>query len=553
MSDFTQAITGGRDAPFRDPFTRAGQFQEADADIFGAALGYSFEQTPFQQALDKQDILISQGKGVRPGSRKEGIAPEPLPGEPAMSREAWQESDYAREDVQWHEGMTPTQARILARRSDTRNRLEALKAYSKGSLSAELTAMATAEFSDPINLATAFVPVPGLGEARLAMLGERIGALGTRVVRGAAEGAFGSALVEPFLAQGADLLQEDYTFMQSLQNVAMGAFVGSALHSGVGLVRGEFRRVPVESHVEAFDTALAQAQLGREIDVRGVIRTEPMEWQGPRRPLSEAPEARDFDLGAFRGAAAGGRYADYTPVAPAERRWLEAVNAELQSTEAGYRIFHDDGRVEGVKATTPEWFQLYNRTVAEQQVEAKKIRKANETLPDAQKKPVQPVGSILTRADVNRVTRKLLNHEPLGKREGEIAAAVMEEARAMRQENARQMVEARENRPDPDIEARQRITSADADFEAGRPDTVAAFDDVASFFDEVAATAKPVRELSDLEKEVQGMEETIAEARKLEHLDESDEAELQRIAELEKEAATYVDALKAAETCMRMG
>ena len=91
---------------------------------------------------------------------------------------------------------------------------------------------------DPINVASAFVPV--VGEARvLSMLGRASGALGRAGVRagvGAVEGAVGAAMIEPVIALAQTQQQADYDMSDALGNIAFGAAFGAALHPAAGAV-----------------------------------------------------------------------------------------------------------------------------------------------------------------------------------------------------------------------------------------------------------------------------------------------------------------------------
>ena len=96
---------------------------------------------------------------------------------------------------------------------------------------------------DPINVASAFVPV--VGEARvLSMLGRAKGTLGRAAVRaevGLVEGAVGGALVEPLVHAGQKAVQADYDMTDSLLNVGFGAIMGAGLQPLAGGV-GDFLR-----------------------------------------------------------------------------------------------------------------------------------------------------------------------------------------------------------------------------------------------------------------------------------------------------------------------
>lgn len=92
---------------------------------------------------------------------------------------------------------------------------------------------------DPLNIASAFVPV--VGPARYsAMIGGATSALGRAGVRagiGAAEGAVGAAILEPLIYSAAQGEQLDYDMADSLANVAFGALFGGGLHAAAGAAR----------------------------------------------------------------------------------------------------------------------------------------------------------------------------------------------------------------------------------------------------------------------------------------------------------------------------
>lgn len=90
--------------------------------------------------------------------------------------------------------------------------------------------------SDPISMGLNFVPV--VGQARYARwLGEAgsiAGRIGIRAGVGAAEGAVGAALQEPFIYSMRTQEQADYSMADSLLNVALGGITGGGLHASVG-------------------------------------------------------------------------------------------------------------------------------------------------------------------------------------------------------------------------------------------------------------------------------------------------------------------------------
>jgi hypothetical protein len=97
---------------------------------------------------------------------------------------------------------------------------------------------------DPINVASAFIPV--VGQARMAQMVAKTGFTRARLAKGVKEGAVGAALVEPVVALAASELQADYGLADSFLNITFGSLLGGGLHVGVGKlsdlsIRTEFR------------------------------------------------------------------------------------------------------------------------------------------------------------------------------------------------------------------------------------------------------------------------------------------------------------------------
>ncbi len=185
--------------------------------------------------------------------------------------------------------------------------------------------------------------------------------------------------------------------------------------------------------------------------------------------MLDAPPPRDFDL----GRAAGSRYRDYTKLSAQEKRWVNNTVGGLMKTSPGSRFFNYDvdGQggtpvVTGYKGDTPEWFSQYNRQVVQMRREAKRIRKINETLPDGKRREVPRVPSILTREKALSVANKLIDDQPLGTAEGEIAELLVGVAREQREINAKQMMDYRRDREQTrrdEIDQRFRDDTEDMD------------------------------------------------------------------------------------------
>jgi hypothetical protein len=104
---------------------------------------------------------------------------------------------------------------------------------------------------DPLNIAASFVPV--IGPAKYtAMLAEASGPLarlGIRAGIGAAEGAVGTAALQPLSYAVAKNFGDDYTMTQALENVAFGAAFGAGLHSIGGAVHDAIAGAPTKAPV----------------------------------------------------------------------------------------------------------------------------------------------------------------------------------------------------------------------------------------------------------------------------------------------------------------
>lgn len=88
---------------------------------------------------------------------------------------------------------------------------------------------------DPINVASAFIPV--VGQARMAQMVAQQGFTKARFARGVKEGAVGATVVEPVVAWAANELQADYGLVDSFLNITFGSILGGGLHVGAGKLK----------------------------------------------------------------------------------------------------------------------------------------------------------------------------------------------------------------------------------------------------------------------------------------------------------------------------
>ena len=90
-------------------------------------------------------------------------------------------------------------------------------------------------FLDPINIGASFIPV--FGQARFAQLAARTTLPKARAIRGAVEGSFGAAVVEPIVYSSAKQVQADYGIVDSFMNISFGTILGTGLHVGAGKLK----------------------------------------------------------------------------------------------------------------------------------------------------------------------------------------------------------------------------------------------------------------------------------------------------------------------------
>lgn len=211
-----------------------------------------------------------------------------------------------------------------------------------------------ASMTDPINLATSFVPV--VGEARvMSMLAKASGPWGRAGVRaavGAVEGAVGAAIVEPMVAAGKSELQQEYDFADSLMNIVFGAGMGAAMHPLSGAI-GDWKRArkgqrqPWEYVPSSNTTENLRMENARSI------------WKGMQESGSEklSPEHAEAAAALWDATLRGYAYDTGEPVENLYRQYRTEYRGGkvevLKNTEQEYsaRLAEDVGtELDGIKA-----------------------------------------------------------------------------------------------------------------------------------------------------------------------------------------------------------
>jgi hypothetical protein len=133
---------------------------------------------------------------------------------------------------------------------------------------------------DPINAATAFIPV--VGPTRYANMvkaaASPLGRAGVRAGVGAAEGAFGAAIIEPLNYIAAQSLGDDYGAYNSFMNIAFGAGFGGSISSGVGAIADKFgmdafaiKSLPMETKAQVLQAVSQRLARDGMVDATDII------------------------------------------------------------------------------------------------------------------------------------------------------------------------------------------------------------------------------------------------------------------------------------------
>lgn len=199
--------------------------------------------------------------------------------------------------------MTEAAAKLIAeaKRAEIIRQDVASRAPGVSGFAATLAGSLVATAIDPLEVASAFVPV--VSQARAAGLIARLGAVRGRAAVGAIEGAVGNALFEPVFGTLSVQQQLDYGMADALLNVGLGGAIGGLAGTALGVAarrieldrtRPPFdatvpsdvrpvqppeivRRMENETAIAAHRAAIAQVAEGRAVDVSPYVsaRGEP--------------------------------------------------------------------------------------------------------------------------------------------------------------------------------------------------------------------------------------------------------------------------------------
>ena len=253
--------------------------------------------------------------------------------------------------------------------------------------------------TDPLNVASAFIPVVG-EERAAAMIAKASGAFGRAGVRagiGAAEGVVGQAVLEPLNQMTHSQLADDYTMADSLTNLAFGAAFGGGLHVGIGSLADHFKLPEAAAEAPSIKLSEPAEKSLRQIDV-GKMSVEEFSQLykdnpevakeiiaskfGDRPAVEDAPFAKGFNIESAHAQAVqeltptfkaelladAGNLADKGTVS-ALRAQIEPLAAELKSIqdnpEQAFKQYAKDLQAQGLsrkEAESQARKQLADRT-----------------------------------------------------------------------------------------------------------------------------------------------------------------------------------------------
>ncbi len=114
---------------------------------------------------------------------------------------------------------------------------------------------------DPLNVATAYVPVT------------RLGMTAGRFTVGAVEGAVGTAMLEPVVLAGAAAEKREYGLADSMLSIAFGSALGGGLHATTGFIGDKLSKATNKTKSDMLVNALDRALYDEEVDVSAAVRT----------------------------------------------------------------------------------------------------------------------------------------------------------------------------------------------------------------------------------------------------------------------------------------
>lgn len=163
------------------------------------------------------------------------------------------------------DGDTP-EAVAIEKHNLKRQELERRQVFARsqggvGETAAQLAAGVVVSAADPLNLASAFIPVVGPTRSALWLARAGTSPAGRALARariGAIEGAAGAAVLEPIVYGVAQQEQADYGMADTLLNLTFGTVLGGGLHVVGGAISDRVGRLPLEARERGMRATVAE-------------------------------------------------------------------------------------------------------------------------------------------------------------------------------------------------------------------------------------------------------------------------------------------------------
>jgi hypothetical protein len=231
---------------------RLSEFTAPPRDVWVTNLEQTWHDLPLQEmgrTIEQHEAEF--GEPVRSARGPGTYAFRPGTKTPKLTKEEGdlriKDADLAGQLEVPEDGMRAGSLDLLIANKKEQNRRASVLNRSPGGIAlgaANIAGTLAVSLLDPVNVASAFMPV--VGEARYAkMLAAATGPVGRTAVRagvGAAEGAAGAAVIEPLRVMSAVREQDAYGANDALANILFGGAFGAALHAGVvPVIKGGYR------------------------------------------------------------------------------------------------------------------------------------------------------------------------------------------------------------------------------------------------------------------------------------------------------------------------
>lgn len=212
---------------------------------------------------------------------------------------------------------------LLERKQAERRRQEIIAKGPTGILpgAAKLGVSFVTSAVDPINLASAFIPI--VGQARFASMVARAGGTARRAFttarfkKGAIEGTVGAAAVEPIVYGVAQSEQADYGLMDSFMAISFGTVLGGGLHVGVGKLKDFNTRKKFEARIREAKSKAGVKNI-EETEVNLYREYYPEHSEVMRGLAKTDPDTRTLLLAKAMDDIAAGKRVDVEEVAMAD-------------------------------------------------------------------------------------------------------------------------------------------------------------------------------------------------------------------------------------------